>query len=450
MRALLERRFHLHESGTTLRTEILAGCTTFVTLSYIVFVQPAVLATTGMDFGAVLLATCLASALGCVLMGLLANYPVAMAPAMGHNFYFAFTVCGATAAGGLAYAWQTALAATFVAGALFVLLSAVGIRERLMEALPRSLQLAIAGGIGLLIALVGLEWGGLVVAKPGTYIGLGDLHAPAARAALAGTVVAAFGMARRMRGAILAGIATATVVAAAQGQLHLSGTVGLPQIERPAAFQLDLAGLVRHRSSIVVVLVFFFLALFDTIGTLIGVATRAGLLVDGKLPRARRALLADALGTTAGAALGTSTITSYVESAAGVAEGGRTGLAALVVAVLFLLALFFAPLVQLVGGGIESGGTRLYPTVAPALVVVGCLMLQPVAKIAWEDWTEAFPAFLTLVMMPFTFSITEGIAFGFVSYAALKLVAGRAREIHPLVAFFAVLFVLRAVFLRSS
>ena len=447
MRTLLERRFRLPENGTRVRTEILAGTTTFVTLSYILFVQPAVLSAAGMDFGAVLLATCIASALGCVLMGLLANYPVAMAPAMGHNFYFAFTVCGATAAGGLAYAWQTALAATFVAGALFVLLSAVGLREKLMEALPRSLQLAIAGGIGLLIALVGLEWGGIVVERPGTFIGLGDLGAPPARAALAGLLVAALLLARRIRGAILIGIAVATLVAAAEGLLEFSGPFGLPHIERPAAFQLDLGGLFRHRESIVVILIFFFLALFDTIGTLVGVATRAGLLVDGRLPRARRALLADALGTTAGAVLGTSTITSYVESAAGVAEGGRTGLTALVVAVLFGLALFVSPLVQVVGGGVETATGRLYPTVAPALVVVGCLMLQPVSKVAWEDWTEGFPAFLTLVMMPFTFSITEGIAFGFMSYAALKLVAGRRREIHPLVALFAALFLLRAVFL---
>jgi AGZA family xanthine/uracil permease-like MFS transporter len=402
-----------------------------------------------MDLGAVLLATCVASALGSALMGLLANYPVAMAPAMGHNFYFAFTVCGATTAGGLGFGWPVALAATFVAGALFVLLSGVGLRERLMDALPRSLQLAIAGGIGLLIALVGLEWGGLVVDRPGTLVGLGDVGAPAARSTLAGLAVAAVFLARRMRGAILAGIATATLAAAAQGLLHFEGVFGLPRIEQPAAFRLDLAGLVRHRESIVVVLVFFFLALFDTIGTLVGVATRAGLLVDGRLPRARRALLADAIGTTAGAALGTSTITSYVESAAGVAEGGRSGLAALVVALLFLAALFLSPLVQVVGGGMESAGGRLYPSVAPALVVVGCLMVQPTSRIDWEEWTEAFPAFLTLVLMPFTFSITEGIAAGFVSYVALKLVAGRRREIHPLVAVFAGLFVLRALFLKG-
>jgi adenine/guanine/hypoxanthine permease len=444
-----QRRFQLAALGTNVRTEILAGCTTFVTLSYILFVQPAVLATTGMDFGAVLLATCIASALGCALMGLLANYPVAMAPAMGHNFYFAFAVCGATAAGGLGYAWQTALAATFVAGALFVLLSGVGLRERLMEALPRSLQFAIAGGIGLLIALVGLEWGGLVVAKPGTFIGLGDLHAPVARAALAGLAVAAFCMARRVRGAILAGIASSTLVAALQGLVHFSGIIGWPHIEHPAALQLDLAGLARHRDSIVVILIFFFLALFDTIGTLVGVATRARLMVNGKLPRARRALLADALGTTAGAALGTSTITSYVESAAGVAEGGRTGLTALVTGACFLLALGLAPLIHVVGGGVDTAAGRLYPSVAPALVVVGCLMLQPVAGIAWDDWTEAFPAFLTLVFMPFTFSITEGIAFGVMSYAVLKCVAGRRREVHPLVAVFAVLFLLRAIFLRG-
>jgi AGZA family xanthine/uracil permease-like MFS transporter len=450
VRTWIERRFGLRAVGTDLRTEFLAGTTTFLTLSYILFVQPAVLAAAGLDFGAVLLATCLASALGCLLMGSLANYPVAMAPAMGHNFYFAFTVCGATAAGGLGYSWQTALAATFVAGAIFVLLSAVGLREKLLEALPRSLQLAIAGGIGLLIALVGLEWGGIVVARPGTLVGLGDLRSPAARAALAGIAVTSILLARRARGAIVLGVATATVVAAFQGLVRFEGVLGLPRIERPAVLALDLGALLRAREAPVVVLVFFFLALFDTIGTLVGVATRAGLLVDGRLPRARRALLADSIGTTVGAALGTSTLTSYVESAAGVAEGGRTGLTALVVGAWFLVALFLSPLVQVVGGGIEAAGGRLYPTVAPALVTVGALMLQPVARIDWEDWTEAFPAFLTLVIMPFSFSITEGIAFGLVSYAILKLASGRRREIHPLVAACAVLFVLRALFLRGG
>lgn len=447
MLALLERRFSLRSQGSSVRTELLAGATTFATLSYILFVQPAVLHAAGMDFGAVLLATCLASALGTLLMALLANYPIAIAPAMGHNFYFAFTVCGPVAAGGMGFSWQMALAAVFVASALFVLLSTVGLRERVLETMPLSLQRAIAGGIGLLIALVGLEWGGIVVAAPGTHIGLGDLGAPPTRAALAGIAAAALLLARRFRGAILGGIAVATTVAWLQGLVEPHGVIGLPHVATPAAFRLDLAGLFRNSQAALVVLVFFFLALFDTVGTLIGVAEKAGLLQDGKLPRARRALLADAIGTTCGAVLGTSTITSYIESAAGVAEGGRTGLTAVVVAALFLLAIPFSPLVQMIGGGIETPAGRLYPSVAPALVAVGCLMLQLVSRIAWDEWTEAFPAFLTLVIMPFTFSITEGIAFGFIAYAALKLVAGRRRELHPLVLAVAVAFLLRQIFL---
>lgn len=447
MRAFLERRFALSGSGTNVRTEVLAGWTTFATLSYILFVQPAVLEAAGMDFGAVLLATCLASAVGTLLMAFLANYPIAIAPAMGHNFYFAFTVCGAVTAGGMGYSWQTALAAVFVAGTLFVLLSTVGLRERVLETMPHSLQRAIAGGIGLLIALVGFEWGGIVVAVPGTHIGLGDLGAPPARAALAGTAVAALFMARHVRGAILGGIAVSTLVAWSQGLVHPQGVFGLPAIRQGAAFHLDLLGLLRRPDAVLVVLVFFFLALFDTVGTLIGVAEKAGLLRDGKLPRARRALLADALGTASGAVLGTSTITSYVESAAGVAEGGRTGLTAVVVALLFLFAIPFSPLIQLIGGGVETPAGRLVPSVAPALIVVGCLMLQPLARIPWDDWTEAFPAFLTLVIMPFTFSITEGIAFGFITYGALKIVSGRRRELQPLVAAIAIAFLLRQLFL---
>jgi AGZA family xanthine/uracil permease-like MFS transporter len=447
VQAFLERRFQLSRHGTRVRTEILAGATTFATLSYILFVQPAVLEAAGMDFGAVLWATCLASALGTLLMAFMANYPIAVAPAMGHNFYFAFTVCGAVAVGGMGYSWPEALAAVFVASALFVLLSTVGLRERVLEQMPACLQRAIPGGIGLLIALVGLEWSGIVVAVPSTYIGLGDLGQPPALAAWTGIAVAALLLARGTRGAILSGIVAATLMGAALGFVEYRGLFGLPVVNEPAAFQLDLPGLVRSPDAVLVVLVFFFLALFDTIGTLVGVAEKAGLLVNGKLPRARRALLADAIGTTCGAMLGTSTITSYIESAAGVAEGGRTGLTAVVVAVGFLLAIAFSPLIQMVGGGIETESGRLYPCVAPALVIVGCLMLQPLSRIAWDDWSEAFPAFLTLVMMPFTFSITEGIAFGFISYAALKLAAGRAHEVRALVAFFAVAFLLRALFL---
>jgi AGZA family xanthine/uracil permease-like MFS transporter len=445
--AFLEHRFGLSRSGSSLRTEILAGVTTFATLSYILFVQPAVLQAAGMDFGAVLLATCLASALGSLLMAFMANYPIALAPAMGHNFYFAFTVCGASAAGGMGYTWQMGLAAVFIASLLFVLLSTVGLRERVLETMPPSLQRAIAGGIGLLIALVGFEWGGLVVARPGTFIGLGDLGAPPARAALAGIAVAALLLARNVRGALLAGIGVATFLAWAQGLVQPQGILGLPEIQQPAVLRLDLPGLLRRSDALLVILVFFFLALFDTVGTLIGVAEKAGLLRDGKLPRARRALLADAIGTTSGAVLGTSTITSYIESAAGVAEGGRTGLTAIVVAILFLLAIPFSPLIEMIGGGIETPQGTLIPSVAPALIVVGCLMLQPLARIAWDDWTEAFPAFLTLVVMPFTFSITEGIAFGFIAYAALKLISARRSELHPLVAVIALALLLRQLFL---
>lgn len=439
----LERRFHLTANGTTVRTEAVAGVTTFLTLSYIIFVQPAVLATTGMDFGAVLTATCLASALATLLMGLAANYPIALAPAMGHNFYFAFTVCGAAAAGGMGLRWETALAGVFVSGALFLALSRYGFRERLLNALPDSLKHAIAAGIGLLIAFVGLQWAGLVVPKPGTLVGLGPLGSPPALLALAGLALTALLLARGTPGAILWGIAATTALGLPLGLTTYHGLVSAPPSLAPTLLQLDLAGLLTATGA-TVVFTFFFLALFDTIGTLVAIGGQAGLLRDGRLPRAEKALMADAAGITAGALLGTSTITSYVESAAGVATGGRTGLASVVTAGLFLLALFFSPLARMVGGGVVTpAGAHLYPVIAPTLVVVGSFMLRGVALVPWSDPSEAIPAFLTILLIPLTLSITDGITFGLVSFSLLKVLTGRGREVHWLIHLFAALLALR-------
>jgi AGZA family xanthine/uracil permease-like MFS transporter len=388
--------------GTDLRTEVVGGATTFVALSYIVFVQPAVLSTTGMDAGAVLTATCITSAFATALMGVWARYPLAVAPAMGHNFYFAFVVAGPVASGGFGCSWQVALGANCVAGLAFLALSLIGLRERLIEAIPPSLQHAIAAGIGLLLALVGFEWGGLVRAAPRTLVALGDLREPAVLVALGGTLLTAALLARRSRGAILVGTLAPRLVPA--------------------------------------VLVLLLLGLFDTVGTLVGVAERAGFLVDGKLPRAREAMATDALGTIVGTVLGTSTVTAYVESAAGVEEGARTGLASLVTAALLLAALFFAPLARMAGAPVVVGGATLHPIVAPALIVVGSFMLRAVASLDFRDPPAALASFLTIVTMPFAFSITEGIAFGFIAYAILMVAAGRAREVHALLYFFAAVF----------
>ena len=439
---MIERLFRLEASGTTVRREVMAGITTFLAMAYIIFVQPAVLSAAGMDFGAVMVATCLASALATLLMGLLANYPIAVAPAMGHNFFFAFTVCVA-----MQVPWRIALGAVAIAGLLFILTATVGLRERLIVAIPASLKHAMAVGIGLLVALIGLQWGGLIVDSPGTLVTLGRLSAAPALLTVFGLLVVGVLLARGVPGALLIGMFASTVAGLAFGLVKYQGLVGRPPSIAPTLFQLEIAGALAA-PMLPVILIFFFLALFDSVGTLIGVASQAGLLREGTLPRARQALLADAVGTVAGASLGTSTVTAYIESSTGVSAGGRTGLANVVTAVLFLLSLFFHPLVRMIGGGYPAGGTLvLYPVVAPALVLVGTLMIGGVREIAWDDLTEAIPAFLTMILMPFTVSITEGIAFGFISYAVLKLATGRGREVHPLVYACAGLFVARYVWL---
>lgn len=439
---MIERLFRLEACGTTVRREVMAGITTFLAMAYIIFVQPAVLSAAGMDFGAVMVATCLASAVATLLMGLLANYPIAVAPAMGHNFFFAFTVCVA-----MQVPWRIALGAVAIAGLLFILTATVGLRERLIVAIPASLKHAMAVGIGLLVALIGLQWGGLIVDSPGTLVTLGRLSAAPALLTVFGLLIVGVLLARGVPGALLIGMFASTVAGLAFGLVKYQGLVGRPPSIAPTLFQLDLAGALSA-PMLPVILIFFFLALFDSVGTLIGVASQAGLLREGTLPRARQALLADAVGTVAGASLGTSTVTAYIESSTGVSAGGRTGLANVVTAALFLLSLFFHPLVRMIGGGYPAGGTFvLYPVVAPALVLVGTLMIGGVREIAWDDLTEGIPAFLTMILMPFTVSITEGIAFGFISYAVLKLATGRGREVHPLVYACAGLFVARYVWL---
>ncbi len=440
---MLEKYFRLRENNTTIRQEVTGGLTTFMTMAYIIFVQPVVLSAAGMDGGAVFVATCIASAVGTLLMGLLANYPIALAPGMGHNFFFSFVVVLT-----LGYSWQQALGAIFISGTLFIILAFFGLREKLVNALPASLRSGIAVGIGLLIAMIGLQWSGIVVDNPGTLVGLGELSSPPVILSIFGLIIITVLLVLNIPAAILIGIVATMIAGLFFGMVEYYGIVGAIPAVSPTLFQLEVPGALQT-GMLSIIFVFFFLDMFDTVGTLVGISQEAGFIKeDGKLPRARQALLADAVATIVGTLLGTTTVTSYVESSAGVSSGARTGFASIITGILFLLALFFSPLLEMIGGGIEiSEGVRLYPIIAPALIVVGCYMMKSVRFIAWDDFSEAIPAFLTIIMMPLTFSITEGIAFGFIAFTVLKAVQGKLKEVPLLISIFAVLFILRYAFL---
>jgi AGZA family xanthine/uracil permease-like MFS transporter len=451
MKDWLNRFFRLEENQTTVRVEMLGGVTTFMTMSYIIFFQPAVLSAAGMDWGAVMVATCLSAALATLLMGLLARYPIALAPAVGHNVFFAVVVCGT-----MGYSWQVALGAVFISGSVFILLSLLGAWDRLVTGVPDSLKHAIAVGIGLLIAFVGLQYAGLVVAEPTVLVQIGDLTSKPVVMALFGVALTAVLMALKVRGAILIGILATAALGIPLGVVQYQGILAAPPSIAPTLFKLDILGALQT-GLVTVIFVFFFLDLFDTVGTLIGVSSQAGFLKDGKLPRSNQAMFSDAVGTVGGALLGTSTVTSYVESATGISQGARTGLANMFTSFLFLVALFFSPLAEMVGGeyvysvtslvGGESVTRQLLlrPVIAPPLIIVGFLMMKSVRHIQWDDPTEGIPAFLAIIFMPLTLSITEGIAFGFVSYSLLKLVTGKGRQVHWLIYVFSVLFIIKYI-----
>jgi AGZA family xanthine/uracil permease-like MFS transporter len=439
---MLERWFRLRENSTTLRVETLGGATTFMTMAYIVFVNPAVLSQAGMDFGSVMTATCLAAGIATWVMGLAANYPIALAPAMGENFFFLTVVLG------MGLPWRTALAAVFVSGVVFFLLTFLRIRELIIDAVPMSLKHAIAVGIGLFIAFIGLVGAGIIERpETGGIVHLGELTRAPVIVALAGLALTVALMARRFGGAILIGILFSTSLAWGAGLVEWQGLVEAPPSLAPTFLQLDLRGLL-DAALVPIIIIFLFMAVFDAIGTLIGIGEQGGFLRDGKLPRATPALLADSSGTVIGSLLGTSTVTAYVESATGVEAGARTGLANMITGALFFLALFFAPVVRMVGGGVTTeAGAILQPMTAPALIVVGSLMARNIAKIDWIDITEAFPAFLIMVGIPFSWSIADGIAFGFIGYPALKLLAGRPREVSVLMYILGGIFFLRYLLL---
>ncbi|MBL4835278.1 MAG: NCS2 family permease, partial [Pseudomonas sp.] len=414
--------------GTSVRTEIIAGLTTFLTMAYIIFVNPMMMADAGIDPGAAFVATCLAAAIGSLIMGLWANYPIALAPGMGLNAFFSYTVVGS-----MGYSWEVALGAVFISGFLFFLLSIFKVREWIINSIPMALRSAIAAGIGLFLALIALKNAGLVVDHPATLVTLGDLSQPAPLLAGLGFALIVALAYRKVTGAVMIGILVITGVSLLAGFSQADGVVSAPPSLAPTFLELDIRGAMEV-GMLSVIFAFLFVDLFDTSGTLIGVAQRANLVeADGKLPRLGRALMADSTATMAGAAMGTSTTTSYIESAAGTAAGGRTGLTACVVALLFLISLFFSPL---------AGAVPAFAT-APALLFVAVLMTGGLVQVDWEDLTVAAPVVITAITMPLTFSIANGIALGFISWTLIKLLAGRWRDLNPSLYALAILFIIK-------
>jgi len=435
MRARLEKYFCFSEQGTNWRTEILAGLTTFITMAYIIFVNPSILSQAGMPIAAVTAATCLCAAFGSILMGVLANYPLALAPGMGLNAYFTYTVVK-----GMGVPWQTALGAVFVSGVIFLLLTFTGIRQLLLASIPDELHSAVAGGIGLFIAFIGLRNAGIIIPSNATTVALGDLRAPTAALAIFGILLIAVLQAFRVKASMLLGVLGTMLLGILARQVHWSPQTFSLSALRATAFHLDVRGAL-HLNAFEIVFVFLFVDLFDNIGTLVAVADRAGLIApDYTIPRLTRIFFADASSTVVGSLMGTSTVTSYIESAAGVAVGGRTGVTAITTGLLFFIALFVAPLV----GAIPTFAT------APALILVGALMLAGVGKIEWSNPRVAIPAFLTLITIPLTYSIATGLSFGLIVFAALELITGRGVRKNWLLYTLAVLFVLRFIYLARG
>jgi AGZA family xanthine/uracil permease-like MFS transporter len=439
---MLERTFHLSKNHTDIRTELLAGITTFVTLSYILFINPSILKDAGMPPEATFAATCFASAFGTLVMGLYANYPIAVAPGMGLNAFFTYTVVI-----GMKLPWQTALGAVFISGAIFFVLTITKVREWIVEGVPQVLRLAIGVGIGLFIAFIGLRNAGVIVKSDATLLTLGDMKSAGVLVSMGGLILTSFFVGRGVKGALLIGILATTIIAMAAGVSPApSGIASFMTLSNPleklnvTAFHLDVMAALKL-GLIPILFSLTFVDLFDNIGSLLGVGRKAGLLnEDGQLPRIGKALLADSLGTMFGALMGTSTVTSYIESAAGVAEGGRTGLTAAVVGLLFIMAIVFAPMVGLIPA----------QATAPALIIIGSFMMADLVHIKFGDFTEALPAFLTIIMMPLTYSIAQGLAFGFMSYTVVKLISGRHKENNPVTYTLTILFVLHFILGRTA
>jgi adenine/guanine/hypoxanthine permease len=431
---LLERYFKLAENHSAIRPELVGGLTTFMTMAYIIVVNPQILSQAGIPAEGVVFATCISSAAATLVMGLYANYPIAMAPGMSLNAYFTYSVCL-----GMNIPWRTALGVVFLSGVLFLLLTITGVREQIVNGIPDCLKHSIAAGIGLFIAFVGLRNAKLVVPNPATLVSLGNLSLPEVQTACLGMLLTLVFVVRRVNGAILLGILSTALVGFARGIAHWpSALVSMPHPES-TLLALDLGGAMRL-GLVEIVFMFLFVDLFDNVGTLVGVCEQAGLVKDGRIPRVGKVLVADGVGTVLGSLMGTSTVTNYIESAAGIAAGARTGLSNLVVAALFLLAVFFAPVAVAIPG---------FAT-APALVLVGALMMQSVQKVAWSDFSEAFPAFFTILAMPLTFSIATGLSLGVIAYTTLKVAAGKYRDVSVVLWILTILFAVRYLYLAAG
>lgn len=430
---MFERLFSLRKNNTTITTEIIAGLTTFMTMAYILAVNPNILGATGMDRGALFTATALASAIATLVMALLANLPFALAPGMGLNAFFAYTVVLA-----MGYSWQTALTAVFIEGVIFILLTLFNIREVIVNSIPLPIKHAISVGIGFFIALMGFENGGIIVSNDNTLVSLGTMNNPHVWVTLAGLLIIGILLVYKVKGGILIGIVAAAVIGI---PLHItdipsSHIIDIPPSLDPILFKINFREFLKP-DILIVLFTFLFVDMFDTVGTLIGVSSKANLLDEkGRVPRAKQALFADALGTTVGALLGTSTVTTYVESTAGITAGGRTGLTAFVVAVCFLIVLFFSPLFLM----IPSSAT------APALIIIGLFMISPITKVELENYLDSIPVFLTVIVMPLAFSISEGISFGVISYVLLRLLSGRWKQVPLVLYILAALFIARYFF----
>ncbi|PRS39158.1 guanine permease [Bacillus sp. RJGP41] len=425
----MEKFFSLKENGTDVRTEVMAGVTTFLTMVYILIVNPALLSSIGIPFEQVFMATVISAVIGTLIMGLVAKYPIAIAPGMGLNAYFA-SVVGAQ---GLSY--QTVFGTVFIAGLLFLLISVTSLRKMIIDAIPDSLKYGITSGIGLFIAFIGLKNAGIIVPNESTMVTLGDLHQPGTVLALAGLFITLIFMARNIKGAIFIGMIVTAIIAYFIGLLDFDGVLSVPPT--PVFFDIDIAGVFTN-SLYSIVFAFLLVTIFDTTGTLIGVTEQAGLTKDGKLPRAKKAFLGDAIATTVGSMFGTSPSTAYVESSTGVAAGGRTGLTATVVAILFAVSIFFSPLISAI--------SSVQAITAPVLIIVGCFMMEGLAKVNWKLFDEAFPAFAIILTMPLTSSISTGIAIGFITYPLMKVFSGKGKSVHPLIYIFGLIFLVQLIF----
>jgi AGZA family xanthine/uracil permease-like MFS transporter len=425
----MEKFFSLKENGTDVRTEVMAGVTTFLTMVYILIVNPALLSSIGIPFEQVFMATVISAVIGTLIMGLVAKYPIAIAPGMGLNAYFA-SVVGAQ---GLSY--QTVFGTVFIAGLLFLLISVTSLRKMIMDAIPNSLKYGITSGIGLFIAFIGLKNAGIVVPNESTMVTLGDLHQPGTVLALAGLFITLIFMARNIKGAIFIGMIVTAIIGYFIGLLNFDGVLSVPPT--PVFFDIDIAGVFTN-SLYSIVFAFLLVTIFDTTGTLIGVTEQAGLTKDGKIPRAKKAFLGDAIATTVGSMFGTSPSTAYVESSTGVAAGGRTGLTATVVAILFAASIFFSPLISAI--------SSVQAITAPVLIIVGCFMMEGLAKVNWKIFDDAFPAFAIILTMPLTSSISTGIAIGFITYPLMKVFSGKGKSVHPLIYIFGLIFLVQLIF----